>query len=287
MRIWENITSNPWGWVFMAALALYSAFMTQKAMQRKIIKCSVVSTRLITNKQSKFKKLNILYDGKSIETLTVTKVTFWNSSIHTINSTDIIEIEPFSIMVENGEILDLSVLRGKNTSNQIEIDYIDIFTANINFEYLDFKEGGIVQIVHTGRENGIQISRKIKGGKIVISSNNTILIKKILLILLALPISISIVLLIYEAYNNDVFPVFINENMVSTIVTIVIFLILLGYSIMSVIIDDTNFIPINCYKGIKRNKGNKTEVNIMITESTETEDGSSCFEKQAESENDL
>ena len=130
-----------------------------------------MSSKIIKNTQSNISKVNILYEGNPIDTLTMSKVIFWNKSFPTINDSDIIEKAPLSIYIKNGEILEACVLKGHNTSNNISVHYKDN-NVFINFDYLDRKEGGIIQIFHTGEENDIDVTRKIKGGRVILCQEN-------------------------------------------------------------------------------------------------------------------
>lgn len=129
----------------------------------KVIKCSISSQKLITNKQSKFSKLNILYDGEQVERITSTEIVFLNSSFSTIRKDDLIELAPFSVEIGNGEILDLSVIMGENTPNQISVNKLKRNSARISFHYLNHNEGGVIQIVHTGDEKSVYVSKKNHG----------------------------------------------------------------------------------------------------------------------------
>jgi len=92
-------------------------------------------------------------------------LTFGNKTSPTIQKTDIIDAEPLVTFSKNGKILDVSVLKGNVSSNMIEVSLINDTTANITFDYLNKKEGGIIQVIHTGNRNSIDITGKIKGAK--------------------------------------------------------------------------------------------------------------------------
>lgn len=170
MEIIEVLKNNDFVWLTLTICTLVSVplaiYFGCKSLPRKTIRAIISDNELITNKQSDISKLKILYDDKSVDKLTVTKLTFWNGSLQTIHNTDIIAAAPLSIFAKNGKILEVSVLEGENTPNKINVSLADDTTANITFDYLDKSEGGIIQIIHTGDLKSIDITRKIKGGKI-------------------------------------------------------------------------------------------------------------------------
>ena len=172
MEFFNQLPSNPWAWSVIAILTVAALILAYRSTPGKKIKCHIYSQEVINNKEAFLSKLNILYDGESIDRLTITKITFWNNSFPTINSADIIEAAPFSAFINNGSILECSVLKGDNTPNRIDAILSEDNKVKISFDYLDRKEGGIIQVVHTGDEDSIDITRKIKGGKVVVAVNS-------------------------------------------------------------------------------------------------------------------
>lgn len=196
MEFFYQLPSNPWIWSFTVILTVAAFVLAYRSTPGKKIKCRIYSKEVIKNKQAFLSKLNILYDGKSIDRLTITKITFWNNSFPTINSTDIIEAAPFSAFLKNGSILECSVLEGDNTPNCIDAILLEDNRVKISFNYLDRKEGGIIQVVHTGDEDSIDITRKIKGGKVVVAVSSFLRTSKKIVGLTLIPIFTPILMAI-------------------------------------------------------------------------------------------
>ena len=187
---WVTLVSIICG-VLGVVLAIYFGI---KSLPKKKIKVIISSNELITQENADISKLKIIYNEKNIESLTVTKVIFWNGSLPTINDTDIVRAVPFTVSLKTGTILDISVLKGHDTSNKIDALPLNDNTAQISFEYLDYKEGGVLQIIHTGSENSVKISKKLKGGCIKTVNQediNSVRVGLILLSFLALDATIS------------------------------------------------------------------------------------------------
>lgn len=158
----ENLTEklaiilldNPWETLISLIIAIISVilgiYFGIKGFQRKIIKVFC-------------EDIGITTPINHIETT----FCFWNSSIPTISKFDLIPDEPFAISVIDGEILNASVIRGKNSSNHVKITYSNKELI-ITFDYLNAKEGGKLLITHTGKK--FSISKKLIGGKIVDSN---------------------------------------------------------------------------------------------------------------------
>ena len=69
-------------------------------------------------------------------------------------------------------------MKGANTTNAIKIENTEEHTNCITFDYLNRLEGGILQVIHTGKINSITVSPKLIDGKIVEEFINNQAIKK-------------------------------------------------------------------------------------------------------------
>lgn len=170
----NQLPSNPWitliSLIFAGLSILLAIYFGIRSLPRKKILVTFENNEILSIKDEFLSKLNITYDEKPVEKLTVSKMIFWNGSFPTINNTDIINAEPFSIILTDGELLDASVLKGADTPNRIHVARTTDSSAQISFDYLDRKEGGIIQIIHTGTHSSVGFTKLLKGGKI--SLNN-------------------------------------------------------------------------------------------------------------------
>lgn len=233
MNFLNQLPSNPIAWLFMAIIGICALILAYKSTPQKVLKFSIENTNIIKNTKSNLEKLEIIYAGKPINNLTISKVTFWNGSFPTINKTDIIENAPLSICASNGKILDASILAGDDTSNRISIDLDNNTSPLISFDYLDKNEGGIIQVVHTGNSDSINFSRKIKGG-------NVKQIKRRLLSIIITPV----LALLYTFIASCV--IVINQSAMKIVPLILITTIFVVSFIFFEIKLDQKFVPKNC-----------------------------------------
>lgn len=256
----NQIISNPWVTLFsflIGVLGFVLAFYFGiRSLPKKKIKVFYDNNELITYKNTDISKLEIFYNKESVDRLTVTKVVFWNSSFPTINNSDIVNMAPFSVLLNVGTILDVSVLRGHDTSNKIDVKLLNDKAAQISFDYLDYKEGGILQIIHTGDEDSIHISKKLKGGCIkTVAQKKSRSIKYFVFWVILLAILILFVLCI----NKNIFPKsWYEQKEINTLKEGYIILIGVIFEILSVMVfiymgikEFREFIPKNCRKGKK------------------------------------
>lgn len=248
MDIFSGLPSNPFAWLFTVIVAILALILAYRSVPQKVIKCNVESNELITNKQSILSGLNIYYGDEQVNRVTVTKLTFWNNSFPPINKLDLIETEPFSLSIVDGKILDISVSAGDEASNLIKVSSIDESTAKISFDYLNRKEGGVVQIIHTGDDNVI-VSKKIIGGKIVRKSKNRIWLNEVISTFLCSVGATGFAFGI-EKYG-----------IISNIIFIILFVFLLGLAIALSWYKNRDFIPSNC-----KNKNQAIVMNARVRE---------------------
>lgn len=168
-RITDYLNNNPWLNVIFLALALLSIIVSIilyiKSKKSRIPTYSVRSVNLIKENIKKIKSVEILYEGKKVENLTITKLALWNAGKETIDSKDVAQVNPIKIILKNGaKILDSEIIFQKNPSNNFTIN-IDRTTNEIHviFDYFDLEEGVIIQMYHTGISSAdIEITGTIK-----------------------------------------------------------------------------------------------------------------------------
>ena len=126
------------------------------------------SFNIISDKIKKIGKINITYDKKPVDNLTVTKIAFWNGGNETINFSDFAKNDRLRITPEeNIQIFDAKIIfvSNKVCSPVISMQENEIF---INFDFFDFKQGFIVQLTHSGKSSkDLSINGTVKGsGKV-------------------------------------------------------------------------------------------------------------------------
>lgn len=153
---------------------IIAVFFHYRGKKVKSPSYAIRSSNIVRDLVSKIKSLEMLYDGRQIKNLTVTKIAFWNAGKDTINSEDIPTAEPLTVRIKEGyKILDAKIHSTNNSANQLSISTSDDqLSANIEFEYLDKGEGGVFQLIHTGiNDESIEFHGLIKGAGSPIKKN--------------------------------------------------------------------------------------------------------------------
>ena len=207
--------NSPIAWAILSLIAIagfiYAIVCQCRNKEKKEFSYSLKTNHLIRKKKSEFEKLNITYDNQKIENLCVSKYAIWNSGNRTLNDVDMVETKELTIYTLNeSKILDYELVLSSEKTNNFSIEKIDEHTIKILFKYVDKKDGIIVQVIHTGYEEDIQIDCKIKGGKPIRNTDNETVsntiknisnrihfLEKPILILVGIMISITILFLIF------------------------------------------------------------------------------------------
>lgn len=165
----QELLDNTLFQAFLAIIAIvgfaYGFIFQRINKERKEFSFCLKSNHLIRGKRSKFEKLSITYDGQQIEDLCVSKFTVWNSGNRTLNRTDMVESKELTISVaDECRVLDVELIAYSEETNNFSVKIENEQTVKVLFEYADKKEGAVIQIIHTGNDEDVQIDCKIKGG---------------------------------------------------------------------------------------------------------------------------
>jgi hypothetical protein len=113
-----------------------------------------------------------MYNNEQIDNLMISKIAIVNSGNITIDSSDVPIASPLYINVRDDcRILSANVLEQSNTSSLVNVTLNSPSSINIKFDYLDKKDGAVVQVIHTGNKSQFAYSGKLKGGRIITPAN--------------------------------------------------------------------------------------------------------------------
>lgn len=180
----EKLMDSSIAWAILSLIAIagfiYAIVCQCRNKEKKEFSYSLKTNHLIRKKKSKFEKLHVAYEGQEIENLCISKFAIWNSGNRTLNDVDVVETKELTIYTLNeSKILDYELVLSSEKTNNFSIQRIDEHTIKIFFKYVDKKDGIIVQVIHTGYEEDIQIDCKIKGGKPIKNTENEMVSKTI------------------------------------------------------------------------------------------------------------
>lgn len=139
------------------------------------------TTRIIRSAVNRIDSLEVLYDKKRLNALTITKVAFWNAGKETISNTDISGNDKLRLEIkEDFEFLSCDIVTQTKKANNFRCCIeADKKTILLEFDYLDFDEGVVLKIRHTGSSNeDVYVSGSIKGVPLIQRKDGVNLVKK-------------------------------------------------------------------------------------------------------------
>lgn len=109
--------------------------------------------------------VEILYKGNRIEQLFKTNVIFWNDGTETLHGSSLVDDSPIQIAFEEGEtILRHQIVKETRPVNRSRLETVEgkSHAVNIQFDYLDPKDGFNIEILHNSKSDPI-ITGDIRG----------------------------------------------------------------------------------------------------------------------------
>lgn len=146
---------------------LVSFYLFMKGRREK---CPVYLTRtfsLVQNKVAAIRGLTLQFEGRVIESISLSKVALWNKGRETINREDIVRADPLRLELVSGDfkprILGASVSFSRRAVNGVVVEVSDDgLSVEIKFDYLDYLDGVVIDVYHNGAR-GVCIRGTIKG----------------------------------------------------------------------------------------------------------------------------
>lgn len=205
----EWFFSNLWSIISLSITLTFALYFYFKSKKVKLPLYSHWSINIINEFVNKFESLEMTYSGLPIENLTVTKILFWNGGNDTIDDQDISRVDPLKIQIkEKYKILESNVLYSKNPANQFSIKTADDKSnAMLKFDYLDKDEGGIIQLIHTGKSfKDIEIHGTIKGAGKPVHANQFLFMLNLpyfkrIVFIIVIPILLIGIILIFSIFD--------------------------------------------------------------------------------------
>ena len=152
--------------LMLAIISLIMSFVFyKKSIKEKKLVFLSRSFNLLNNSLSSLPELKIEYNNQLVKQLTLTKISIWNSGKETINESDVANGDYLKISASSEVIFYSSNIDFANR----KINELKIFSneneIKIGFDFLDYSDGGIIDIYHNGKETTeFKVSGTIKGG---------------------------------------------------------------------------------------------------------------------------
>lgn len=166
----EELMNNFIIWLILSLATIFSLiwgiYSHVKSREKIELSYDTKSNVLIRNQKYRFNNLSIKYNNKEIDDLCVSRFVIWNSGNRVINANDIVKTKEITLQIrDTEEILDANIIAVTEETNNFSLLTIDHKTIKVVFDYINQKDGVVIQIIHTGLSGDVTISCKIKGGE--------------------------------------------------------------------------------------------------------------------------
>ena len=125
------------------------------------------SLRLIGREEDNLPKdVKVTYKGNEVDRLTKTTLTIWNNGSETLDGNDVVDSDPLLISFEpNNRILSYKVIKRTKKANAFELVNFDNSPnkLGLKFEYLDPKDGVVIELLHDSEKRYPVFSGTVKG----------------------------------------------------------------------------------------------------------------------------
>lgn len=163
------LKDNAYVWAIVILISIALAFWgIVQNIKKKQLLFYVETNNIVEIKDRAVENISIYYVDKRIENLLVSKIALVNRGNVTINYSDIPVAAPLIIKADDtSRILSAKVLDQTNESSLVNISNLGPTIVEVKFDYLEKKDGTVIQIMHTGPIQSVSFSGKLKGGQII------------------------------------------------------------------------------------------------------------------------
>lgn len=166
-------SSIVWAILSFCTLAslIFAIYSWHKGNRNKELSVERTKYQIIRKGKSLIDNLDISFNKKAIDDLTISKFAIWNSGNDVIRHEDLALDGPLIIKsMGNAEIFNAEIVSEK--INHFSTEHINSKTVRFDFEYVDKQEGVVVQVLHSGDASDLHVECTIKGGKKVRDANS-------------------------------------------------------------------------------------------------------------------
>ncbi len=145
---------------------ILAVYFYRRGHQFNRLSSAVRNFSLIREYTTTIPNVQILYDGKPVRTLTVSRLSLWNSGTNVIHASDVASADPIRIETDdNSNLLHAEMIATTNPANQLTLGEIISAPQSIpiSFDFLNPKDGAAWNITHTGRL--LKVRGQIKGAR--------------------------------------------------------------------------------------------------------------------------
>ena len=139
--------------VLAAVSIILAVIFYYKSLRIKRPVFSRQTFRLIDKKISAIKGIEIKHNNQEVENLSLTKIAIWNSGKESLRKSDIASTDLLRILATENTIIYDCTITFQNDVNNVILLKESVKSINISFEFLDFNEGFVMDVYHSGNNS--------------------------------------------------------------------------------------------------------------------------------------
>lgn len=146
---WTDFLS--WGIGILGLFFSVFFYLRSKKNRDPIYRCK--TTQLIQrNTVSQIGNLEVYFDSIKLDALSITKIVLWNAGKDIISSSDVSDKDKVRIEIDKEyDILSCGVVKQTKEANNFDVEIAgDKKSVVITFDYMDYEEGAVIKLRHTG-----------------------------------------------------------------------------------------------------------------------------------------
>lgn len=166
----RTLMENEYVWFGLAfctvASFVFAIYAWVKGKRRKELSYVSNTYRVIQDGENAIPEVDIKYKKRRIKNFVITKYAIWNSGTEVINAEDLVKTKTLKIISVNSDtaILEATVMMCNEITNKISITDIQDNGIEVSFDYMEPRNGCVLQIMYTGKKEDLKVVLKIKGG---------------------------------------------------------------------------------------------------------------------------
>ncbi|MCA1578337.1 MAG: hypothetical protein LC794_13350 [Acidobacteria bacterium] len=147
---------------------LATVYFAVRYAERKEPRFISLNDRKIAVSDDAPEEIQIFYKGEKVEQVTSTLIWFWNEGKRPIKKEDLSRSQPLLIKLQSDEtpieILDVSVRKSSRDAIGFKAIKNSHSSVSVEFEFLDYRDGAVVEIQHTGtRQTSVEVVGVVLG----------------------------------------------------------------------------------------------------------------------------
>jgi hypothetical protein len=147
-------------------LGILGIVLTIRVLDRQLLAYTVETTPLIGAPGANLSdQVQVHYAGEPVPNLIRSNITVWNGGNATIRADDVASTDPIHlIMGAEQKILDVTAIAVSDPVNCFQSSMWPLKgDVSLSFEFLRPKDGGVVEVLHTGPDLKIELRGTLKG----------------------------------------------------------------------------------------------------------------------------